>query len=393
MKKNHETTSSSLMEDLSRRQADLFAAYRRRMTAAAVISSACFALMIGATVAFLTALLSWLLDYNGVWLAVGLGLGSAALAGCLLFFLKFRPTQADVVRRIDSMGLEERTVTMVELRGVNSSMANLQRADTTQKLHAVTKEQTKRAFPYFAIGTAASVLLGVLLLLAVGMTTVTGLAASGAIPSPGIVSPDKEQFITVSYLVDEGGEIEGEEEQILTAGEDATPVVAVAEDGWAFVRWSDGNKSTQRTDLNVKADLIVTAIFEELGDGEDIDSGDDALDKDDEGDYDQNAPNPDESNGAGASGDAGDGGEGDGDGATGEGTGTGSGGQEGEGNGNGQGSGAGGGWSDNNQIIDGNTDYRDVLEQYLDMAMDILESGGELPPDLIQFIEDYFGGL
>ena len=225
------------------------------------------------------------------------------------------------------------------------------------------------------------------------MTTVTGLAASGAIPSPGIVSPDKEQFITVSYLVDEGGEIEGEEEQILTAGEDATPVVAVAEDGWAFVRWSDGNKSTQRTDLNVKADLIVTAIFEELGDGEDIDAGDDALDKDDEGDYDQNAPNPDESNGAGASGDAGDGGEGDGDGATGEGTGTGSGGQEGEGNGNGQGSGAGGGWSDNNQIIDGNTDYRDVLEQYLDMAKDILESGGELPPDLIQFIEDYFGGL
>ena len=59
----------------------------------------------------------------------------------------------------------------------------------------------------------------------------------------------------------------------------------------------------------------------------------------------------------------------------------------------GGGSGAGGGWSDNNQIIDGNTDYRDVLDQYLDLVMDLLENGGDIPPELLQFIEDYFGGL
>ena len=48
---------------------------------------------------------------------------------------------------------------------------------------------------------------------------------------------------------------------------------------------------------------------------------------------------------------------------------------------------------DNNQIIDGNTDYRDVLDQYLDLVMDLLENGGDIPPELLQFIEDYFGGL
>ena len=176
------------------------------------------------------------------------------------------------------------------------------------------------------------------------------------------------------------------------SGENATPVVAVAEDGWIFVRWSDGGKTTQRTDYAVTADLVVTAIFEEIDeDGEGEEDG--SMSDDVEGDYDQNAPEADENDGAGNSGDAGDGGEGDGDGSTGEGSGQGSGGQEGEGNGDGQGEGAGGGWTDNNQIIDGSTDYRDVFETYYDLMLDILENGGTLPPELIEFIERYFGSL
>ena len=78
---------------------------------------------------------------------------------------------------------------------------------------------------------------------------------------------------------------------------------------------------------------------------------------------------------------------------SGEGSGTGTGGQEGQGQGNGQGDGAGGAWSDSNWVIDGETDYRDVYEMYYDMAMDILNNGGEIPPELREFIEDYFGSL
>ena len=393
MKQNHSNDLSAKTEKLFEKQTELFRTYSRRMHAAAVVSSVCFGLMIGAGAAFLAAFLCWLLGYGGLWLSVGLGAGAFAVSALLLYFLKFRPSQADIIRRIDSMGLEERAVTMAELCETETDMAKLQRADTTQKLHNVTKQQTKRTFPYFALGKAAAVMLAVSLVAGIGMPTVAALAEDGVLPSPGIADPDREQFITVSYLAEEGGEIEGEAEQILTAGEDAQPVVAVPEDGWVFVRWSDGVKTTQRSDYAVKADLIVNAIFEEIGDGTEGDFGDDPLDKEDDGDYDQNAPNPDDSNGAGAGGDSGNNGEGDGDGATGSGEGTGSGGQEGEGNGNGQGSGAGGGWSDNNQIIDGNTDYRDVLDQYLDLVMDLLENGGDIPPELLQFIEDYFGGL
>ena len=57
------------------------------------------------------------------------------------------------------------------------------------------------------------------------------------------------------------------------------------------------------------------------------------------------------------------------------------------------GDGSGGGWSDNNQVIDGETNYRDVLEQYYDLAMEYINSGEEIPPEIKEFIENYFNSL
>ena len=85
--------------------------------------------------------------------------------------------------------------------------------------------------------------------------------------------------------------------------------------------------------------------------------------------------------------------DGDGSGSSGEGSGSGEGGEDGQGNGQGQGDGSGGGWSDNNQVIDGETNYRDVLEQYYDLAMEYINSGEEIPPEIKEFIENYFNSL
>ncbi len=392
-------------EDLFRKQNALFHKYHKRMNAAAIVSSVCFGLAIGAGTAFLFALFGWLFSFGGVWLPVGTGLGAAVLSGFLLYFLKFRPTEADVVRRIDSMGLEERMVTMMELRGSNSEMAALQRADAASTLKNVPKQQVERSFPFFAIGKTAAIVMGVVLVAGIAMTTVNGLTDAGAIPSPGIVTPEREQFVTVTYLTEGDGEIldaSGSDdptvtEQILSRGENAVTVQAVVspedeELGWYFLRWSDGNTSDTRTDLNVTADLTVTAIFRqdeslipEEGDGTEID-------KDTDGDQDADAPNPDESAGAGSGG-QGDGGQGDGDGAHGEGSGQGSGGEEGAGDGQGQGQGSGGGWSDTGVIIDGSTDYRDVFDAYYQLAMQFVQNNQEIPSDLLQFVEDYFNNL
>ena len=55
--------------------------------------------------------------------------------------------------------------------------------------------------------------------------------------------------------------------------------------------------------------------------------------------------------------------------------------------------GAGGKWNDANQFIDGNQYYRDQLDLYYELAMQIFESGGEIPPELREFFENYFDSI
>ena len=240
----------------------IFSLYKKRMTVAAVTSSVCYGLIIGGGVAFIAALLSWLLSYNGVWIAVGTGLGSAIISGILLFFFKFRPNEHSVARRMDTMGLEERTITMYDLQNTDSPIAEIQRRDACDKIQNVSQSQIKTAFPVFAAGKVAAVCLGVALCAAIGMTLVTGLTEAGVIPGPGIVVAEQDRFVTVSYAVqnDEGGEIEGEFEQIISPGESTEPVAAVAEDGWIFVRWSDGVLTTERQDTNVEEDKEILKL-------------------------------------------------------------------------------------------------------------------------------------
>ena len=373
---------------------ELFRIYKQRMTLSAVVTSACCGLAAGGLAAFISALACWIFNFDSIWLPIGIGIGVAVTVGVLVYFLKLRPTPRKIAGKIDSMGLEERTITMLDLEGSESTMAQLQRSDAISKINNVSAAQIKAAFPVYSLGIAATVTLGVAIAAATAMTVLQGLAGIGIAPDPDIggINNGREKFVTVSYVIDDGGMIMGgDEEQILLPGEDAETVTAEAEDGWVFLRWRDGNKNPTRTDIDVEEDLIATAIFEEIGTGGDGSGDGDGSGTEGEGDFDQNAPDPDESEGGG-NGQGGDGGEGDGSGNQGEGNGGGSGGEEGEGNGSGQGNGSGGGWSDSNNIIDGETPYRDVLEQYLE-AMREQIANGTLPQELIDFIESYFNGL
>ena len=69
-----------------------------------------------------------------------------------------------------------------------------------------------------------------------------------------------ESSYTVRYTAGEGGHIEGEIIQTAAAGERGTTVRAVADEGYVFVAWSDGNVNPERTDLIV-ADHEYTAVF------------------------------------------------------------------------------------------------------------------------------------
>ncbi len=70
------------------------------------------------------------------------------------------------------------------------------------------------------------------------------------------------QRYTLTYLVGDGGTIEGPAQQLVTHGENGSEVTAVPLTGYHFLAWSDGVTDNPRADMDVTSDLEVTAIFE-----------------------------------------------------------------------------------------------------------------------------------
>ncbi|MCC5878191.1 MAG: InlB B-repeat-containing protein, partial [Candidatus Sumerlaeia bacterium] len=66
---------------------------------------------------------------------------------------------------------------------------------------------------------------------------------------------------TLTYNTGTGGFITGASEQTVDHGSDGTPVEAVPAAGYRFFEWSDGVLTATRQDMNVTADVTVTALF------------------------------------------------------------------------------------------------------------------------------------
>ena len=66
---------------------------------------------------------------------------------------------------------------------------------------------------------------------------------------------------TLTYTAGEGGNISGQATQTVQQGKNGTEVEAKANEGYKFVKWSDGVTTAKRTDTNVQANLSVKAEF------------------------------------------------------------------------------------------------------------------------------------
>ncbi|MBP3495114.1 MAG: CotH kinase family protein [Clostridia bacterium] len=71
---------------------------------------------------------------------------------------------------------------------------------------------------------------------------------------------EKLELSRLTYKATEGGEIRGSAEQTVKAGEMGTAVVAFPNEGYRFIKWSDGVTEPRRNDL-ADGDKTVTAIF------------------------------------------------------------------------------------------------------------------------------------
>ena len=304
----------------------------------------------------LTALVLWFTKLDGLLLSLIATAAVTLIATPVYYAARFRPDAVKNARRLDRLGLEERLVTMVEFEKDDSVMARLQREDAKAQLEKIKPSSMKmritRSLTLHLLITAVIYAL----LLALTIFSASGIIPGGDELIEDAVEEAREVYVSVTYEVEDGGYIEGEADQLILLGTDAEPVVAVAEEGYVFVEWEDGRSRPDRADTKVTEDVVYIAIFEPIaedGDGDDGDSSDKPMDNPQENENaSQSQPN-DNSDSP---------------------------------------SSAGGKYEEANQIIDGETYYREVLEMYKELLRQRLEAEGDtLTEEERAIIEAYLG--
>lgn len=316
-------------------------------------------LIVGFSVNFVVALVMWFVEPKGLWWSLGAWLVATAITTPFFYVFRYKPNKQEIAKRLDGLGLEERMITMTEFYEDDSFIANKQREDAKAIMDRLDVKTIRFKIPKIIV-----VPVLVLFVFASGMTTVTGLSDAGIIKGgdewgeeylPEIFDPPVET-VTITYVVEEGGALEGDEVQILEKGEkgaNATPVVAVADEGFMFKEWSDGVSDPAREDLRVMEDMTLIATFVPVTDGDG--DGEPEAGEGEPGEGDEPAPPNDEYDPEQPP-------------------------QEG----------ANGVYNENNMVVDNETYYRDIIEVYYQEAMKRLEAGEELPEELRELIQTYF---
>ncbi len=79
--------------------------------------------------------------------------------------------------------------------------------------------------------------------------------------TPDTPSKPSEQKFTLSYSAGAGGRIIGSLTQSVESGKNGDSVLAVPDEGYEFIGWSDGVETAERQDTNVTEDVTATAQF------------------------------------------------------------------------------------------------------------------------------------
>lgn len=341
--------------------------YRSRLKKEAILRSLAFGFLIGFSALAVSAFVVWMTGYKAFWISLAVFAGVSLISVLLFYFLKYKPSDDYVARRVDALGLEERVVTMKEFRAESDYIYVLQRDDAASAASKVSAALLKLRVPI-----ALLIILPIVMVLSAGTTVLSALSAEEIIKSGSEIINDVEEernkrYYEVTYLVEGNGFIEEEEFQVVESGKNANPVIAVAEDEWAFVMWSDGLEDPVRMDTNIRENLTISAIFAPA-------SGDSPFqgngDKDREGDQDSGRPGQGKQ--PGPQGEGGD--------------------EESEAVSDQPGGNAGGGKYDPaNQIIDGQTYYGgDLYQEYYEGVSDALAQDASIGKEEKEYIENYF---
>ena len=326
-----------------------FVKFEGRLRNEAIMKSALGGIAIGAIAAFAFAAVAWFMEFSGLVAALCVFAGAALISGAILYFTVYHPSVIQNARRLDRYGLEERLVTMVDLDGEESYIAKKQREDAMQALKNLDAKRVKYRIPLtiVAVAFALTVMFGEML--ALEALSEAGLVPTGTETWLKVFPPEPLPEYDVEYLADIGGTIMGETEQEVTHGQNSEKVLAVAEKGYMFLCWSDGETNPSRIDKEVQRNISVRAVFiEVVGDQDDTEDSDEPSDA--PGDNGQGEESLDNNESGGDK------------------------------------------FKEVNWVIDGQTYYRDegVFDEYYEKVLEMLQNGEPIPDEYRTLIELYF---
>ena len=339
------------------KQKGIFDSYYARLSKEGFVKSLLCGLGVAAGVLCVVAFGLWMSGAKGFWIAIIAWAAALFIATPLFYFVKFRPTTKEMAKRVDMLGLEERILTMTELEGDDSFIAMKQREDAKNALAKVNASLLK-----FAVSVPLIIAVCAVIVLGSGLTTVSALADAGVIkPGKDILNGGKVEFVDVVYSVDDDmhGFIEGDFIQRVEKGGDCVGVLAVAEDGWVFKKWSDGLEEPFRQDVKVTADVEFAAIFQELGEEKEEE-------QDKEGEPDTDGMKQEEPTDSKNNSKPNDKGKGDGSGSV--------------------------KWNPSNQVLDNKTYYGDLYDDAKKNGIDKISQNGDIPKTGKDLVSDYYKG-
>ncbi len=340
------------------KQKGIFDSYYARLSKEGFIKSLLCGLGVAAGVLCVVAFGLWMSGVKGFWIAIIAWAAALFIATPLFYFVKFRPTTKEMAKRVDMLGLEERILTMTELEGDDSFIAMKQREDAKNALAKVNASLLK-----FAVSVPLIIAVCAVTVLGSGLTTVSALADAGVIqPGKDILDDGKVEFVDVVYSVDDDmhGFIEGDFIQRVEKGGDCVGVLAVAEDGWVFKKWSDGLEEPFRQDVKVAADVEFVAIFQELGEEKEEE-------QDKEGEPDTDGMKQEEPTDSKNNSKLNDKGKGDGSGSV--------------------------KWNPSNQVLDNKTYYGDLYDDAKKNGIDKISQNGDIPKEGKDIVSGYIKGI
>ncbi len=142
----------------------------RRLRFESFLKSLFVALAAGVVASFTALVVMWLLSATN-WIVFAVVFAAATVVvGVVSYFVIYRLSMHDIIRRIDEAGLQERLTTMEELWDDQSYIAQLQRQDTMRRIKALKPRAVRLALPLIS---------GIILL---SMSVIS--AAAAFIPQP-----------------------------------------------------------------------------------------------------------------------------------------------------------------------------------------------------------------